>query len=191
MSAPANGGMRSSRRSAVRRRALVALLLVGAGFVAGCGTSGPVTVPASIGPIGTVGQPTGDTFEVLRRELGARSIILEDREAPFRPAEGPLLTVAPRMDYQAQLPADPEAGTIVVYELPSAEAAMEAAEDQAAYLGSGPGRVQYPDAARHVIRVLGQTVILYSWIPESAEDPLTPEIAAALATIGTGVDIPR
>ena len=63
--------------------------------------------------------------------------------------------------------------------------------DQAHNPASGPGRVQYPDPARHVIRVVGSTVIFYTWIPESAEDPLTPEVAAALATLGTGVDVPK
>jgi hypothetical protein len=179
-------------RAAVRRALLVGALTVVGGSALACGTgSGPVTVPASLGPVGTVGQATGDTFEILRRELGRRSITLVDYEAPFRPAEGPILTTAPRMNYQAQLPADPEKGVVVVYELPDTMAALEAAEDQAAYLGSGPGRVQYPDPARHVIRVLGDTVIFYTWIPESAEDPLTPEVAATLATLGTGVDVPR
>lgn len=175
-------------------RALLAAV-VGVVLLVGCsGTApggGPVTVPASIGPDRTVSPVVGGTRTAIADALGARSVILEDRQAPVRPAEGPILTYAPRAAFQAQLPADPDAGIIVVYELADAAAARAAADDQAAYLASGPGRIQYPDAARHVLRVLGSTVIFYTWIPESAEDPLTPEVAAALSTIGTGVDIPR
>ncbi|MFP5343719.1 MAG: hypothetical protein ACLGIJ_12500 [Candidatus Limnocylindria bacterium] len=175
-------------------RALLAAI-AGLVLLAGCsGTApggGPVTVPASIGPDRTVSPVVGGTRTAIADALGARSIILEDRQAPVRPAEGPILTYAPRTAYQAQLPADPDAGIIVVYELDDAAAARAAAEDQAAYLASGPGRIQYPDPARHILRVLGSTVIFYTWIPEAAEDPLTPEVAAALATIGSGVDIPR
>lgn len=156
-----------------------------------CSGAGPVTVPASIGPDRTVSPVVSGTRAELVRVLGERSVILDDMDTPVRPAEGPILTYAPRAVYQAQLPADPEAGIIVVYELADPGAAAAAAADQAAYLASGPGRVQYPDAARHVIRVLGSTVIFYTWIPESAEDPLTPEVAAALATLGTGVDVPK
>jgi hypothetical protein len=179
-------------RAAVRRALLVgALTVVGASAMA-CGTgAGPVTVPASIGPDRTATPVVDGTRADIARVLGERSIILDDLDTPFRPAEGPILSFAPRAVYQAQLPADPEKGIIVVYELPDAGAALDAADDQAAYLGSGPGRVQYPDPARHVIRVLGSTVIFYTWIPESAEDPRTPEVAAALATLGTGVDVPR
>lgn len=171
------------------------MVVVAAVAAVGCsGTGpggGPVTVPASIGPDRTVSPVVDGTRAELARALGERSVILADRDAPVRPAEGPILSYAPRAAFQAQLPADPDAGIIIVYELADAASAAAAAADQAAYLGSGPGRVQYPDAARHVIRVLGSTVILYTWIPESAEDPLTPEVAAALATVGSGVEIPR
>jgi hypothetical protein len=33
-------------------------------------------------------------------------------------------------------------------------------------------------------------VVLYSWVPEGAEDPLQPDIQAALETLGTGVPVP-
>lgn len=178
---------------AVVRGWIVGLAIIGiAVSAAACGTdSGPVTVPASIGPDRTVSPVVVGTRADIARALGERSIILADMESPVRPAEGPVLSFAPRAVFQAQLPADPEAGIIVVYELADPAAAASAAADQATYLASGPGRVQYPDPARHVIRVVGSTVIFYTWIPESAEDPLTPEVAAALATLGTGVDVPK
>lgn len=179
-------------RAGVRRALLVVAFSVVGGSVLACsGSGGPVTVPASIGPDRTVTPVVAGTRADIARALGERSIILDDLDTPFRPAEGPILSFAPRAVYQAQLPADPDAGVIVVYELADPAAAGGAAADQAAYLGSGPGRVQYPDPARHVIRVVGSTVIFYTWIPESAEDPKTPEVADALATLGTGVDVPR
>jgi hypothetical protein len=179
-------------RAAIRGMLVaLAMVVVGSGVVA-CGPgSGPVTVPGSIGPDRTASPVVAGTRADIARALGERSIILDDMESPVRPAEGPILTYAPRAVFQAQLPADPDAGIIVVYELADPNAAAGAAADQAAYLASGPGRVQYPDAARHVIRVVGNTVIFYTWIPESAEDPKTPEVADALATLGTGVDVPK
>lgn len=179
--------MSGLKRGTIR---LAALMVLGASTAA-CGGMGPVTVPASIGPGRTVSPVVGGTREAIARALGERSIILEDMQSPVRPAEGPILTSAPRAVFQAQLPADPGAGIIVVYELADPGAAAAAAADQATYLSSGPGRVQYPDPARHVIRVVGDTVIFYTWIPESAEDPLTPLVAEGLATIGTGVDVPK
>lgn len=177
---------------AIRRALLGSALVAVASLVVACtGVGGPVTVPASIGPDREVTSVVAGTRAEIARVLGERSIILDDLDTPFRPAEGPLLSFAPRVAYQAELPADPGAGIIVVYELTDPGEAGEAAADQAAYLGSGPGRVQYPDPARHVIRVVGSTVIFYTWIPESAEDPSTPDVAAALATLGTGVEVPR
>lgn len=183
---------------ATRMRAVVRGWILGLASLAiamsavACGTgSGPVTVPASIGPDRTVSPVVAGTRADIARALGERSIILADMESPVRPAEGPILSFAPRAVFQAQLPADPDAGIIVVYELADPGAAAAAAADQAAYLSSGPGRVQYPDPARHVIRVVGNTVIFYTWIPEASEDPSTPEVAAALATLGAGVDVPK
>ena len=47
---------------------------------------------------------------------------------------------------------------------PTRGAAAAAAEEQA-YLASGPGRVQTPQGTVTVIRQLGTSVILYSWLP--------------------------
>ena len=88
------------------------------------------------------------------------------------------------------LPDAPGPGFIVVYEFPDATAAAEAAADQAAYLATGPARVQTPFGTRHVMRLVGSTVVLYSWVPDGATDERQPGIQVALETLGIGVPIP-
>ena len=68
--------------------------------------------------------------------------------------------------------------------------AAEAAADQAAYLATGPARVQSPFGTRHVMRLVGSTVVLYSWVPEGATDDRQPRIQEGLETLGVGVPIP-
>ncbi len=41
-----------------------------------------------------------------------------------------------------------------------------------------------------MIRQVGSTVVLYSWLPEAAADPSAPEIQAALETLGLGIPVP-
>ena len=77
-----------------------------------------------------------------------------------------------------------------MYEFPDPTTAAEAAADQAAYLATGPARVQSPFGTRHVIRLVGSTVVLYSWVPEGATDERQPAIQAALETLGIGVPVP-
>ena len=71
-----------------------------------------------------------------------------------------------------------------------ARPAPRAAERQAAYLASGPIRVQSAFGVRHVMRLVGSTVLLYSWVPDGAVDPLQAEIQPALETLGVAVPIP-
>ena len=88
------------------------------------------------------------------------------------------------------LPRAPQEGFIVVYEFADPAAAAQAAAAQAAYLATGPAKVQSPFGARHIIRLVGPTVVEYSWVPAGAEDPLQPDIQTALETLGTGVQVP-
>lgn len=122
--------------------------------------------------------------------LGERNLVLQDSEAPFRPPEDQRFTVTPRALYQVILPQAPREGFIVVYEFADPTAAAEAATRQAQYLATGPARVQSAFGARHILRLVGSTVVMHSWVPEGAEDPRQPDIAAALDTLGTGVPVP-
>ena len=77
-----------------------------------------------------------------------------------------------------------------MYDLGDVARAAAAGADQAAYLASGPGKVQTPIGTRHVIRQLGPTIVLYSWHPDSAEDPRAPDIQTALESLGTEIPVP-
>lgn len=174
------------------RFALTLALVLGM-LVAGCAASDEpiVTVPpASVGPQDTVSAAVDQTRGEVERALRDRGLALTDAQVPFRPAEGARLTDAPRAVYQVVLPADPGGGFVVVYELRDPDLANQAANEQAQYLATGPGRVQSSLETTDVIRVVGNTVILYSWIPGEARDPQAPAIQAALETIGLGVQVP-
>lgn len=169
------------------------LVLAVTAIVAACaGAPGPATtmIPASIGPSRTVSPAVALTRGDLERALGEHGLALQDVQTPFRPPEGTQLSVAPRAVYQVVLPQDPDGGFLVVYELADPDHAHQAAEEQATYLGTGYGRVQSSLDAVDVIRVVGSTVILYTWVPGSSPDPKTAEIQAALETLGLGVDVP-
>lgn len=174
------------------RLTLSALLAL---VVAACAPSGAAVISpppplATAGPTRTVGPVVAQTRAELVRALGGRNLVLQDSTAPFRPPEDARFTVTPRALYQVILPQAPQEGFIVVYEFPDPTAAAEAATAQAAYLATGPAKVQSAFGARHIIRLVGPTVVLYSWVPEGVEDPLQPDIQAALETLGTGVTVP-
>lgn len=59
----------------------------------------------------------------------------------------------------------------------------------AAYLGSGPGRVQRSADVHVLLRQVGSTLVLFSF-SSGAADPKVPDISAALEGIGTAVAIP-
>lgn len=147
-------------------------------------------------PPGTPRPAEADTAAIdvavadLTRALGDQGLTLAPAEIPYRPAEGPALAGAPRAVYQVVLPEAPDQGYVVIYDLPDSTAATTAGADQATYLGTGPGRVQMPIGARHVIRQLGSTILLYSWIPGGAADERAPRIEDALDAVGVGVPIP-
>ena len=181
----------------LKRPHAAALALVAVALVAvACAPSdtGPVPsegVPvASDGPTGTVGPAVAQTRAELVRALGTKNLVLQDSQAPFRPPEDARFTTTPRALYQVILPKAPQEGFIVVYEFADPTAAMEAATEQAAYLATGPAKVQSAFGTRHIIRLVGSTVVLYSWVPEGATDPIQPDIQTALETLGTGITVP-
>ncbi len=182
------------RLTARARGLAVAAALVLATVLAACAPGGGPTLatfPAgTIGPARTAGPAAAQTRIDLVRVLGERNLVLRDTEAPFRPPEDVTFTTRPRAVYQVVLPNAPTEGFIVVYEFADATAAAEAAADQAAYLASGPARVQAAFGTRHVMRLVGSTVVLYSWVPEGVSDERQPDIQPALETLGTGVPIP-
>lgn len=147
-------------------------------------------VPATQAPTRSVGPAVAQTRAELVRALGTKNLVLQDSQAQFRPPEDARFTTTPRALYQVILPQAPGEGFIVVYEFSDPTIASEAATQQAAYLATGPAKVQSPFGSRHILRLVGSTVVLYSWVPEGAEDPLQPDIQTALETLGTGVPVP-
>lgn len=173
--------------------ALAAVL--GAALLAACAGpqgSGPVlpTIP-SAAPDQSSPGPVGERArEVLFDALGEQRLVVERATRPFRAPESEALVGAPRTVYAVTLPADPDRGFISVYEFADDAAAASAAQAQARWLASGPGRVQAPLGTEHVIRRVGAAVVTFSWLPAAAEDPATPRIAEALRSIGTAVEVP-
>lgn len=181
-------------RRTIRAVASLAASAALAASMTACAPGGGISVasfPAgSIGPRVTAGPAAAQTRIELVRVLGEQNLVLQDSQAPFRPPEDGIFTTTPRALYQVILPNAPTEGFIVVYEFPDASSAAAAAADQAAYLATGPARVQSPFGVRHVMRLVGSTVVLYSWVPEGVADERQPAIQSALETLGAAVPIP-
>jgi hypothetical protein len=77
----------------------------------------------------------------------------------------------------------------VIYSLGSAVAAEKAAFDQAAYVASGTGGIQFPPGSRFVIRTVDTTAIFFTWSPGSSLDQRTHLIEDALNTVGMAVPV--
>jgi len=186
-------GRPSPNRRALAVTAVVVLaLMVAAALIRGGGTQpGAPTFP----PVGTTTGPAGAAAAATRadvvRALAAQGLQSEAVSRPYRPAEAAALATAPRIILRAILPDDPDRGLIVVYELSSPMAATSAAQEQATYLASGIGRVQFPPDAKFVIRVVGSTVVFFTWSQANAPDPRTATIAVALESLGLGVPVPN
>jgi hypothetical protein len=175
--------------------ALAGVAVAVAVLIAGCGigaAGSPASLPGgSVGPAATAGAAAAQTRGVIAAALGSVAVQFGDATRPYRPAEGSRLRDAPRAVYQVVLPDQPDAGYVVVYEFPDAAAAVDAGNEEAGYLGTGNGRVQFPLGTQHVIRALGTTLILYSWLPGASPDSTAGKVADALNTVGIGFSVPR
>lgn len=178
--------MRHLRRHPLRLAALLAAFALTAGA---CTGSTRTTFP----PLGSSPAPVGDhaaaTIAAVTGALAAAGLPAIDANRQYRPPEGPLLAAAPRSVVQATLPDDPAHGFVVVYTFGSPAVARAAADDQAAYIESGVGRVQFAPDAHFVLRVLGSTVIFYWWSPGAALDARAQSVEDALLTVGQSVEV--
>lgn len=195
--APAAGGPSTGRPSANRRALAIAVvavvsLLIVAALASGAATpSGTPTFPPAGATAGPAGSLAAATTAAVALALAARGLQSEPATRPYRPAEAPQFATAPRAVLRAILPDDPDHGLIVVYEFLGPAAAAEAASEQAAYIASGIGRVQFPPDARFLLRVVGSTAVFFSWSPANSSDPRIESIPVALETVGAGVPIPN
>lgn len=135
--------------------------------------------------------PTGQASEVTRglvtTALEAAAFQVRDPQTDYRPGESPDLINVPRRLVQAVLPAEPQGGYVVIYELPSANEADRVGRDFVTYLGSGTGAIQYPRDTQFVVRRVGQTLVFFPWSAEASPDAKVAEMAAALETVGTPI----
>jgi hypothetical protein len=190
--------MTQDRRASANRRALaiaivvVAIVVIAAAFVAGkAAAPGSPTFP----PFGATTPPAGAAAASTRSDvaaaLSAVGLQVEDVATPFRPAEAPRVAAAPKLVIRAVIPGDPDHGRIVIYEFLSTPDATSAAQEQATYLASGVGRVQFTPDTQFTLRVVGQTVVFYYWAAANSPDPTrAAAVAAVLGTVGFEVAVP-
>ena len=183
-------GMRRGRGRAILLSATLAFAFAGCGPATSAAPSVPI---ASAGPDATVTAAVSQTRGAIAAALatGGAGVQLGDTTRPYRPAESGRLRDAPRAVYQVLLPDQPDAGFIVVYEFPDSASAVDAGNEEAGYLGTGPARVQFPPGAQHVLQAVGTTLVLYTWLPSASSDPTAGKVADALKAIGVGFDVPR
>jgi hypothetical protein len=171
------------------------MALVLAGVLAGCGIAAngnPPSIPApSGGPPTTVTGATAQTRGAIAGALSQVAVQFGDATRPYRPPESARLRDAPRAVYQVVLPDQPDAGYLVVYEFPDAAAAVDAGNEEAGYLGTGPARVNFPRDEQHALRQVGPTLVLFSWSPSDADATLEASVAGALNTLGIGFTVPN
>jgi hypothetical protein len=140
--------------------------------------------PGAVPTMAPTGQAAQLTHDMVAEVLGAASFQVQDPPTVYRPGESPGLYRVPRRVLQAILPADPQGGYVVVYELPSSVEADRVGRDFAAYLASGTGAIQYPRDTRFVIRRRGPTLVFFAWSPTADADPRVADLAATLETVG-------
>ena len=138
---------------------------------------------------GTGGDPASATKALVIGALGGVGLQAVDATKPYRPAETPSLIGAPRSVIQVQLPDDPDHGYIVIYSLGSAVTAEKVAFDQAAFVASPAGGIQFPPGSQFAIRIVDTTVIFFTWSPSASADSRTHLIEDAVDTLGIAVPV--
>jgi len=168
-------------------------ILLAALLVAGCGIAAPDGQLATQAPTPAASVPVAIDQARLQVEAALRAAghFLGRPSFPYRPPESASLAAAPRVVYQVLMAQDPAHGLIVVYEFPDVSRAAGAGREMAAYLASGPGRIQFPFGTEFVLRQLGTTLVFYPWSRGSAAEREIESIAIALEAIGQGIAVPR
>ena len=169
--------------------ALLAIVALASGRVA---APGAPTFPPAGATTAPAGAAAAATRSALADAMAGQGLQLEDVPTPYRPAEAPRVAAAPRLVVRVVVPSDPDHGRIVIYEFRDSATATTAARDQAAYVSSGVGRVQFPPQTQFTVRVVGSTVVFYAYSTEAVPDPdAATGIAAALANLGFEVPVPN
>lgn len=175
------------------RRAGAVLAVCLLGVVAGC-AGGATSLPqptAVASPAASMSAAIAATASQIGSTLRTAGLISGVSPVPYRPAESPALADASRVVLKADLAGDDPQGFIVVYDFPDAGRAYAAGTEMAAYLASGPGRVQFLTNARFVMRQVGSTLVFYGWTPSDAPEPGAGAVATALGSLGVEIPIVR
>ncbi len=181
--AQGHGGM----VGAIMALAATALLLVGCATV----RDGPiVTFPPSTFGSGAVTDASTAAQREVDRALGTIGLFSVVPRVPYRPAEAPRFAAAPRTVLEVSVPDVGASEHISIYEFPDAQTAAVAAREQAAYVASPVGRVQFPTGTDFTIRQLGSTILLYTFLPQAGLGR-SNEIAEVLRGLGTVIEVPR
>lgn len=186
--------MRQRRSLAGARWVLVlGALPILAGCGIGAGASPASFAAPSVGPSAAVGGATAQTRGAIAAVLASvpSGVQFGDATRPYRPPESGRLRDAARAVFQVVLPDEPDGGYVVVYEFADSTAAVDAGNEEAGYLGTGPARVNFPRDAQHVLRQLGPTLILFTWSPSDPDATAEGQIAAALGGLGVGFSVPN
>jgi hypothetical protein len=152
--------------------------------VLACGNP-PVATPGAPGDAGAA------TRQLVIAALSGAGVPAGETTRPYRPSEIPALTAAPRSVVQAQLGNDPDHGFVVIYAFTSAATAEKTAYDQAAYVASPAGGIQFAPGSHFVIRLVDTTMIFFTWSPGTSPDLQQQKIEDALSAVGVGVPISR
>ena len=178
-----------------RRRTGLGVLVVATALMLGaCGGDDArplVTFPPVSFGTGTTSAAATETLRLLEVALRAEGLAIVPSQAAFRTAEAPTLAAAPRIVAQVALPDDPDGGHVTIYELRDVASADAAAREQAAYVGSSIGRVQFLPGTAFVVRTVGPTVVFFAWSADGQPGGPAERIAAALETVGGGIEVPR
>lgn len=169
----------------------LAALLVGT--LAGCAGGNSITQPPSAAPspVASVSAALDVSAAQIGAALRTAGILSAPSPVAYRPAESPRLAGAQRLVVKADLIGDEGQGFIVIYDFPDAGRAYDAGAEMADYLASGPGRVQFRNDARFVMRQVGSTLVFYSWTPSGAPEPGAAAVATALDGLGVPIPIAR
>ncbi len=187
------GRMSPNRRAlSITIVAVVGLLVIGSLVAGRAPVSGTPSFPPAGATTGPAGAAAATTRGLVAGALAAAGLQAEDVLSPYRPAEAARLAASPRIVLRAVIPSDPDRGRVVIYELLTTGDAATAGREQAAYVSSGVGRIQFPSDSRFTIRIVGTTVVFYAWTEASSPDvERAAAVSTALGTLGVGVDIPR
>jgi hypothetical protein len=178
------------RRLQVRSFGLLAL--VASLLLAACGgaTPAPVTPEPVPTPYPTPSVAVATTLVQVNAALRTQGLAALPSNATVRVGEPPSFSGVARWPFVVTLPRSAAGATFVIYEFADADVAGAAGADLAAYLATGPGRIQYTPDAGFALRLVGPTLVFYTWSTQNSPDATgSTSVATAIETVGTEIPI--